>query len=465
MNEGKKIKNYSATDIEKYHKGLLSPTEMNEMEKTALEDSFLADALEGYALPVVNIAEDINELKQRVSEKTERGKVVSIAPSHKKYGWLRIAAAVIIIGGSGFLAQKFYFASSKTNHVVANNNNTQLNPAHTNTEPSQNNNDTTFHPDIAIAKNVNINKTTNVNNTPIAEQEKKEAAENKNYYPTQPADIATSTETVVTNNGNAATIKADSISIASVSMPADVENSKVAKPKIAKGNNIVNDTRINESKEITSVASGKVSEKTRNVAAAPRSNIFKGRITDENGIGLPFAKISNPTDNNAGTYTDAKGYFTITYPDTTLNVQIKSLGFDNTTASLHNNTTGNNIMMQEDRTATAIVLSNKKVNTERKRDANMKMEEPEPVDGWSNYDSYIANNLEAPDEFKSKSNSKSGTVEVSFEVNKYGEPVNFRIEKSLCNKCDKEAIRLIKDGPKWKNKITKGNRTTVLIDF
>jgi TonB family protein len=56
-------------------------------------------------------------------------------------------------------------------------------------------------------------------------------------------------------------------------------------------------------------------------------------------------------------------------------------------------------------------------------------------------------------------------VEVSFEVNKLGDPINIRIEKSLCDKCDKEAIRLIKEGPKWKRKAKKGKRTTVTVPF
>jgi len=469
MNEGKKIKNYSAVDIEKYHQGLLSPKEMNELEKAALEDSFLADALEGYALPGVNITTDINELKQRLAQKTESGKVVGISENRKKLSWLRIAALILIVGGAGFLAQNFYFAANNPKQEVAQNNNTQLNPAHTNTTQPQIDNNTVLNPDIAIAKNEKNDNQKNLTGAATVDQEKKVVADKKSNYSTQPATIASRsasaepiTEPII---GKVNTINADSISITNVNATAKDESNQVAKAKIAKGNNVIDDTRINETKEISAVASGNVSEKVRTLSAAPRANVFKGRITDENGIGLPFAKISNPADNNAGTYTDAKGYFTITYPDTTLSVQIKSLGFDNTTASLHNITTGNNIILQEDKSTTGIVLSNKKINADRKRDANMKLEESEPVDGWSNYDSYIANNLESPDEFRSKTSGKSGTVEVSFEVNKYGEPMNFKIEKSLCNKCDKEAIRLIKDGPKWKNTTIKGNRTKVLIDF
>ena len=40
--------NYSAADIEKYWKGQLSAADQHAMEKAALEDPFLADAMEGY---------------------------------------------------------------------------------------------------------------------------------------------------------------------------------------------------------------------------------------------------------------------------------------------------------------------------------------------------------------------------------------------------------------------------------
>ncbi|HEX7847540.1 MAG TPA: energy transducer TonB, partial [Chitinophagaceae bacterium] len=87
-----------------------------------------------------------------------------------------------------------------------------------------------------------------------------------------------------------------------------------------------------------------------------------------------------------------------------------------------------------------------------------------PEDGWEPYDSYLTNNINIPKEFKPKQTDNTATVEVSFEVNKNGDPFNFKVEKSLCNKCDAEAIRLIKEGPKWKRKARKG-RTRVAISF
>src|SRR5216117_124873 len=79
MSEEKKYRIYSAADIEKYHRGLLSPKEMHEMEKAALDDPFLADALEGYGAVNVNAAADIEELEKKLEQRVSGGKVIRMA--------------------------------------------------------------------------------------------------------------------------------------------------------------------------------------------------------------------------------------------------------------------------------------------------------------------------------------------------------------------------------------------------
>jgi TonB family protein len=188
-------------------------------------------------------------------------------------------------------------------------------------------------------------------------------------------------------------------------------------------------------------------------------------VTDANNVGVPFANVTNAEDNNAGTYTDAKGYFNLTYPDSVLSVQVRSVGFANVNVQLRNTVANNQVILPDDRSLAAQTLPpSKKINTEeRSKLANVKLEEPEPADGWENYDTYITNNLNVPEEIKTRQNG-TGEVQVSFEVDKNGEPINITVEKSLCPKCDEEAKRLIKEGPKWKRKAKKG-RTTVIVPF
>jgi TonB family protein len=74
----------------------------------------------------------------------------------------------------------------------------------------------------------------------------------------------------------------------------------------------------------------------------------------------------------------------------------------------------------------------------------------EPEEGSDFYDDYITHNLSIPEEIKTK--KTSGEVELSFEINDEGKAVNIKVEKSLCQACDKEAIRLVQEGPKLKKK-------------
>jgi hypothetical protein len=197
-----------------------------------------------------------------------------------------------------------------------------------------------------------------------------------------------------------------------------------------------------------------------------KSNIFRGRVTDGMNFGVPFAKVTN-TEDNVGTYTDAHGYFNLTSPDSVLNVQIRSIGYENSNTQLKNSLPNNQVVLQNDsRSLNAFVINNQRPNASRRADNNtVKLEESVPADGWDNYDTYLTNNLVVPDEYRGKPNSTGITsVEVSFEVDAKGEPINIRVEKSLCDKCDKEAIRLIREGPKWKRAARNG-RTTVTIPF
>ncbi len=194
-----------------------------------------------------------------------------------------------------------------------------------------------------------------------------------------------------------------------------------------------------------------------------QANYFNGRIKDANNNPLPFANITNTRD-NVGTYADAQGKFTLVSPDSVLNVQVRSVGFENSTVQLKNNVASNDVVLQENKAAPDKVLSFQKPDTNRSRMSKIKFEELEPADGWSNYNTYLANNINIPEDLKRKDDVK-GQVQLSFEVNQQGDPINIRVEKSLCVKCDEEAVRVVKQGPKWKKKNKKAKRITISVPF
>src|SRR5688500_16139910 len=109
--------NYTAADIEKYHKGLLSRSEMHAMEKAAMDDPFLADALEGYAAAGQNLGSDINDINQRLSERIGSAKLISITRPAKSAlsTFLRVAAILVFVVGAGLLIYQFGFNNKNQN--------------------------------------------------------------------------------------------------------------------------------------------------------------------------------------------------------------------------------------------------------------------------------------------------------------------------------------------------------------
>lgn len=466
MGTDNNIKNFTAADIEKYHKGLLSAKEMHDLEKAAMDDPFLADALEGYTVAGVNVMEDIAELKDRLAKKTDTAKIIPLQTPHRKnnFSLLKVAAMLVFVAGAAFAVYQFGF-NKKAESIAQNN------------------------PIEEIEKKVTDTADSNTANTTVP------ATENGNTNETTGQSVTT--DKVSTASGSGATTKKD---VAITRDEKAANPSPAAAPPIVKNNeqqrslgNVTEKKMLGkeEVKPLTNaitkqeadavVLKDKAADREDNVESRKRSiaankktealhypnqetNIFRGRVIDQNNVGVPFANVTN-LEENTGTYTDVRGYFNLTYPDSVLNVQVRSIGFENNNVQLRNVAPTNQVILQDDRSSISeVVISQQKPNLQARSNNNtMQLEEPEPSDGWGYYDNYLVNNIQLPDDYKSKP-LMTGEVQVSFEVNKNGEPVNFKIVKSLCNQCDKEAIRLIKEGPKWIRK-AKNSRTIVTIPF
>src|SRR6188768_909515 len=87
---------------------------MHALEKAAMDDPFLADALEGYKN--TSLA-DLDLLKERLDKRV--GAVVPILNlKRKRFTWIRAAAAIIIIIGVGLLVQQLVFNDRNKNSMA-----------------------------------------------------------------------------------------------------------------------------------------------------------------------------------------------------------------------------------------------------------------------------------------------------------------------------------------------------------
>ena len=92
--------------------------------------------------------------------------------------------------------------------------------------------------------------------------------------------------------------------------------------------------------------------------------------------------------------------------------------------------------------------------------AKEKYKTPQPVIGKRKYKKYLEENLIRPNDESCK--DVKGEVVLSFFVDKEGRPQNITVVHGLCESADKEAIRLVKEGPKW----TSGDLPTrVTVEF
>lgn len=99
-------KQYTVVDIDRYLRGKMSAAEMYAIEKAALEDPFLADAIEGYnersTLQHQDVNEDLDELKYRLKDRIEPVKEELIVGIR----WWRVAAVILLLAGTGSIVYK-----------------------------------------------------------------------------------------------------------------------------------------------------------------------------------------------------------------------------------------------------------------------------------------------------------------------------------------------------------------------
>src|SRR6187397_1947217 len=90
---------YTAADIQKYLAGRMAPSEMHAMEKAALDDPFLAEAMEGYeAMMKEDLDEPLTFLKENFTV-SDNAKSVALKPERRFTLWKAAAAVLVICSG------------------------------------------------------------------------------------------------------------------------------------------------------------------------------------------------------------------------------------------------------------------------------------------------------------------------------------------------------------------------------
>ncbi len=466
MNNEKK---YTAADFASYHAGTMPAQDMHVLEKAALEDPFLSDALEGYVHTNTAVA-DVETLKGKLSAKESETKVFALS-SNKT--WMRAAASIAIVFGIGYL----FYTVNKKDEVTT-----------------------------PLAKNETKNEIKQEFNADTVATEKSNDA------------VANNTPQVPTVSGTITTVKPNTITFTDVHSNLDSTTSSLAAnefsvtpgtyiqqapaaPVTAKVEEVAAqaDWAKSEQKNADDVKSKEVykdlglNNRTQNNNATNYYN-YSGIV--QNPAGGPMQNATIKLKNtNLATQTDTKGRFNFKATDSIASVSIAAVGYDRKDALLNSNASQvfrldnknsnlNEVVVTSVGTkrksasvgystttvsekALAGKIAGVNVSTENDKYATLKKVKGIQIDS-SKYNleaksfyNFVKQNIKP--EFDEYGNVYKGNVVLSFTVNKKGDTRKIKVEKSLNEKCDTQAIQLLETGPSWY--FPAGERRTVVVEF
>jgi TonB-dependent SusC/RagA subfamily outer membrane receptor len=330
MSEQKKHITYSLTDIERYLQGKLSPAEMHELEKAALQDPFLAEAIEGYeSADLLYAKKNLAEIETLLlQEKREEPKTVPIFSQQNN--WWKIAAAIILFAGAGtigwYLLNNEPVKNETAQTVVLPAKKDTLTQSLAVTTQSAN---TKQHPVLTIRDLQKENKAAASELYASELAKKMESQKNKESqfamqlpasHLRDQASLPPPTKVAADSFFNDAGILNKEAVISARSNRSDltVSNSLTL-------NNSNNVTALSNLSALT--VSGNT---TGRFGASMRKsmNTFSGRVVNAyNYQPIPNTVITIPKTNR-GVVTDANGYFTFSSPDSIQKIQISSIGFE-----------------------------------------------------------------------------------------------------------------------------------------
>jgi len=188
----------------------------------------------------------------------------------------------------------------------------------------------------------------------------------------------------------------------------------------------------------------------------PQNNMIKGRVTDGKGEPLIGASVTYK-GTNIGTITNMNGEFSLVKKDDKKRLTAEYIGYDPVEIQVDTSRTMLIAMNENKQALNEVVVvgygakKNKK-STTLGSDAKVKEQTEkeitlQPVIGKRSYQKYLKEHLVRPTDEKCA--QVKGKVVLTFLINKEGRPFYIKVKESLCESADKEAIRLIQEGPDW----------------
>ena len=371
-----------------YIRGLRKGKEAHRLEKESMKDPFLADAIDGYHQVEGDHEKEIEKLRKQILAHTVKKK------KSQAITWSIAASLMIGIGISSYflflkksMPEEFMESSSLVDSKVAGTN--------------EANKDTL--PEIVVKETV----------------KKDIIAKSKVSSPPQNESIRVCEVREETTEQEMAT-----------------EPQKAERQIVAKNYQLMEET------EISSIS---VTQKRLAQATMPIKNIIKGKVTDEKGEPIAGASVTY-SGTNIGTLTDEKGEFNLPKREGNELLRAQFIGFDPVELPIDTNRVMLIAMNEDKQSLNEVVVVGSGIKKQISLSEN-KTQKPQPTIGLRKYKKYLKDHLIRPKNDQGK--NVEGVVLLSFIVDKEGNPRQIKIKKGLCETADKEAIRLIQEGPRW----------------
>ncbi len=429
--------------LKKLIKGRITPDERTELHQLAEEDLFLMDALDGYKNKG-SYVENINLIKQKIS--TPKTKPLN-------YWISRAAILLLFISGSVWIYNSFSTQTSSKVHVASI-------PEETPYEEG-------------LPESLEEKYADNQVVDPIKEKEEEEN-QNTTYVKQNPLQL------IETNTGDAPpTQKSNTVVTPAFDIPIAEEEKAFSKPESTVDQDIVKPQESFREKVEYSRAEQRVlkdtlaqSEMDNLISVlnqstdsgldelSTSSRVITGRLVDQSDNPLAGA-IIQIQETEEGSVTNLSGDFRLEINKTNGIAEFSYTGFNSfklPLTSLKNN--------QEIAMSASLALKEMQALPARQAvDTRLNKKEIHqiyPQGGLKQFQKYIEENKVYPS--TAKVNNIKGAVVLSFDIIDDGSIQNIQVIQSLGFGLDAEAIRLLKEGPKWITK-PKGKEVEAIYRF
>jgi hypothetical protein len=427
--EGKRNIPYSADDIRKYFDGSLSDPEMQAMEKAALDDPFLADAIEGYEESrrhIDSFEKNMADLQSRLSKRIRKAdRRTGITPF--VFNWKIAASVLFLLGLTVFTYTFFINKKPKELSVMDTKENKKEVPVLPKTESADTSVSVFDRTRTAHAGSDTANMTAS---TPPPNIEKTRL--NNKPKPVAEKENLLRKEDATDQDVKSSTALTDTLLPKPRSFPP-VEN-EVQQAPVAK----------KEELKIDENAAGLASSNDKSL----RENFIQGVVVDENGKPIAHAPVKIKGAKRE-TFTDTGGFFKlyIKNPSLAALVFVHPSGYEPVSAELKSDSNQMNriqMLPSADSAGEPVYSGNYPA-----------------INGWDTLIKYINTNKK----IITADSLLKGEEIISFFIQPDGKLTSFKIEKSISPVHDAEILHLIMTGPPLKIQGSRKQRGRIIISF